>query len=235
MKKSRRRILLIALCVIGVGTLAIPQYLYLSGLKGVPENRQPLHDPLLSAGSKRTYWRFLGGEHPAEISPRSPHGFIIDFFWPASDLETHRFWRADYRLLSEAARLVMFREEFSGDWHLSNAAASIWISRNWTADEALSTVLLESYYGHGFHGVADAAKGYFGAELPDLTDAQLLSLLVIRAAPTKYEPWCNPEFHRERYEVFAERMGLSSEYDDISIVSPSEGTCNQAIGGRRSS
>ena len=136
-------------------------------------------------------------------------------------------WSADYRLLGEAARLVMFRQKFSGDWHLSNASAVIWISRNWTADEAVSTVLLESYFGHGFHGVEAAAQGYFETELSKISEEQVLFLLVIREVTSRYEPWCNSEFHRRRFEIFAEKIGLLTEYDSIAVVPPAEDACKQ--------
>jgi Transglycosylase len=226
-KITRCGIVLTLLFLIAVGVLVVPQYLYLSGLKDVPEDLRPLHDPQLTTSTKQAYWRFLGGEDAPEIARKSPHGFIIDFFWPAPDLESRRIWSADYRLLGEAARLVMFRQKFSGDWHLSNAAAAIWISRNWTTDEVLSTVLLESYFGHGFYGIRAAAQGYLDTELSQISEEQVVYLLVIRAATSRYDPWCNSETHRRRFEIFAEKMGISTAHNSIALVPPPEGRCKQ--------
>lgn len=227
MKFTRRRIIFTVLSLIAVCALAIPQYLYLSGLKNVPEDRQPLSNPQLSTDTKQAYWRYLGGNDAPKVSRKSPHGLMIDFFWPAPDLESRRMSSAAYKSLGEAARLVMFRHKFSGDWHLSNASAAIYISRNWSTDEILSTVLLESYFGHGFYGIEAAALGYFDTELPEITDAQVLYLLVIRAAPSGYDPWCNSERHRMRYEIFAEKMGVSTVYDSITLIPPPEGSCKR--------
>ena len=230
MKITRRRIILTLLSLTAVGVLAVPQYLYLSGLRNVPDDRLPLHDPQLSASTKSTYWRFLGGDGPPEIIPRSPYGFTIDFFWPAPDLESHRMSSADYRLLGEAARSVMFRQKSSGGWHLANAAAVIWISRNWTADEALSTVLLDSYFGHGFFGIEAASRGYLDTALSEISETQVLYLLVIRAAPSRYDPWCYPETHRKRFEIFAARMNISTEYERIAVSPPPEQACERQRG-----
>ena len=188
----------------------------------------PLSELSIPKSVSQTYWRYLGGVGEPKIEPKNPYEFLSDFFILVTSDDYEFGWTAEYDLLSLAARTVMFREKFSGDWHLSNASALIWISRNWTADEAIATVLQNDYFGHGFRGIDSAAAGYFGKPLERSSEAEIVYLLVITPAPTRRNPWCYPSTHREAFASNAARIGLDVDYDSIEVLPATSNACNDS-------
>ena len=217
MRKKGRIALWSATLFMVVVAVSVPQYFYFKGLEGLPESRRPVLEPSISTSVSRTYWTYLGGEGEPRISNKNPYEIIFNFFVVSALTDSRPFAEADFMLLNQAARSLLFREELYTDWHLSIASASIWISRNWTADEAISTVLSDSYFGHGLHGIESAAQTYLGVQLTDLTSVQTMFLLVIIDGPTRFDPWCNPEFHRKRFELLSERVLDSEDYASVEL------------------
>ena len=86
--------------------------------------------------------------------------------------------------------------------HIQEMAAAIWVSRHWTAEEAMGTVLAGSYFGHGFYGLSHAAQGYFGLPTQELSVAEAVVVAGLLRSPTRYDPWCRPE----RSRAFAESL-----------------------------
>ena len=137
MKKIGRKMAWAVLILVLISTLTVPQYLYFSGLRDVPDDRAPVSGPVIPHTVASSFWHYLGGKDEPAISPKNPYGFVASFLIESFNVGSGPLSSAEYMLLSQAARALMFREELSGDWHLSNASALIWISRNWTVDEAI--------------------------------------------------------------------------------------------------
>ncbi|MDJ0911318.1 MAG: transglycosylase domain-containing protein [Woeseiaceae bacterium] len=225
MRKAAIRLLSVLAVVSFVILLAVPQYLYLKGLRGVPADRDPLDEVTIPKTVSQSYWRYLGGQGKPYTEPKNPYEFLFDFFVLAMNEDTHHRPTAEYSLLSQAARSVMFREKPSANWHLSNASALIWISRNWSVDKSISTVLADQYFGHGFRGIGAAAHGYFGTSLEDLSEAETVYLLVMSISPTWLSPWCYPERHRDLFKATSERIGLKVGYNSIELLPVPSGAC----------
>jgi hypothetical protein len=71
--------------------------------------------------------------------------------------------------------------------------ARTWVEYRWTHDEALAEIALRSHFGHGFVGVHEAARGYFGIPAEALSVAQVAALVAITWAPSGRSPWCHPD------------------------------------------
>lgn len=226
MKRTTIKVLWALAAIALAISLLFPQYLYLRGLGDVPTNREPLTGLTIPESVSQAYWRYLGGEGKPEVVPKSPHRFLLDFFVMAASADSSHRSSAEYSLLSQAARSLMFREEFSGAWHLSNASALIWISRNWSVEESITTVLVDEYFGNGLQSIDAAALGYFGTSLERLDEAQIIYLLVMTPAPSRLSPWCYPEYHRKVFNSNSERIGLEIEYDSLEILPIPPGACD---------
>lgn len=189
----------------------------------MPEDRAPLTELVVPDHVAEIYWRYLGGTGASEVSPKNPYQLIFDVL----SLEPeNKGWNGEYSLLSSAGRSVMSRDEPHRDWQLSNGAAMIWISRKWTVDETISTVLQSGFFGNGFHGIDSAALGYLDKSLNALDASETLYLLTMSPAPTRYNPWCYPSTHRERFEYDAARIGLDVDYDSVEVLPAPKGACN---------
>ncbi|HEY2666335.1 MAG TPA: biosynthetic peptidoglycan transglycosylase [Actinomycetota bacterium] len=73
-------------------------------------------------------------------------------------------------------------------------------------DEILRMYLGGVYYGHGFYGLADAARGYFGTTPERLTWGQASMLAGLVQAPSAYDPYLHLDLARERQRHVVDRL-----------------------------
>ena len=129
----------IFLCITATLILASPLGLYwlgLSGIDGLPE--KPLH--LASKEQQAFVWKSARGDGVPRIKAMSPYSLAITLLVkkaPSAPPDQLIVWRvASNYLLSHQ------RHKGIGWWHLSGAALTIWLSRNWTDEEILSAAAL---------------------------------------------------------------------------------------------
>lgn len=100
----------------------------------------------------------------------------------------------------------------------------------------LSNYLSIIYFGNGYHGIEQAAEGYFGKDVEDLTVTEGATLAGLIKAPSALEPFQHPERARKARNLVLGRMAterlLSTEEaerlrkqpvrtrDDAAAVSP---------------
>ena len=66
-------------------------------------------------------------------------------------------------------------------------SVSIWISQHWSVDECLCFLANKLYFGHGFRGINQAAKGFFQKNPADLSTDEICMLIAVTIDPTSYE------------------------------------------------
>jgi membrane peptidoglycan carboxypeptidase len=81
-------------------------------------------------------------------------------------------------------------------------SATIWISQNWSADQALSKFLSESYFGRCYIGFENASFGYFGKPSNQLSDKSVVILIALTRGSSHYDPWV----YRERTESLVKML-----------------------------
>jgi hypothetical protein len=131
-----RRFIAVVTCITCALFLSFPLALYLLGLNGV-EGRP--RKPLLRASSqqKTAVWKLAQGKGIPYVKPNNPYFYAASVFFasgrrtPPDQLVT--WWVARDYLVGHK------RYKGMSWWHLSGAALAIWLSRNWTSDEILST------------------------------------------------------------------------------------------------
>ena len=62
------------------------------------------------------------------------------------------------------------------------------------------------YFGNGYYNIKDAAKGYFGKSITNLSDSECIMLAGIPNAPSVYAPTQNPELAKQRQKQVAEKI-----------------------------
>ncbi len=218
------------IAVILVAIASIPIALYFHGLQSVPEDREPLMSRNTPTPVVDTYWRFLGGTGSATVSKHSPHGFWAEMIYLLITYDSGTQPNAESQLLSETARVVMFRRPQNSrpkNWRLGEMSAFIWISRHWSAEEAVSTVLLDGFFGHGFFGAEDASIGYFGKPLADLSETQLVHLFIILRAPSRLDLWCNLDKNREISGKHIAKQGNQIPLTPLGVTPVPPGACER--------
>lgn len=134
-----RQLTIIFLCVTTALLLASPLGLYwlgLSGVDGLPQ--KPFQ--LVSKEQQALIWKGARGDGTPRIEPMDPYSFAIALLVkndPSAPPDQLIVWRVASGYLMNHQR-----HKGMGWWHLSGAALTIWLSRNWTSEEILSAAVL---------------------------------------------------------------------------------------------
>jgi hypothetical protein len=125
--------------------------------------------------------------------------------------------------------------EFSG--HLREAAVATWISRHWTADEAVDTYGANVWMGGDRVGLRAGASYLFGRSLDRLSAAQVALLVGLTRSPTSYDPACHPDRARAARDLLLHRLAdadvLAAQEVERALDEPVEtiASCEQAAQG----
>lgn len=168
-------LLLLVLCL-----AAAPAAIYVYGLTHIPDDPVPADPVAYPEVARSLLWAKLGGHGPEPLIARlSPYGYAA------------AFGSSGFMVAYTAGRYLLWEESPRERRPSGSFAATVWVSRHWTAAQAVATVLERSYYGHDFVGLRAAARGYFGEE-PGALDAEQLAMLVAATEfPTARNPWCH--------------------------------------------
>jgi penicillin-binding protein 1A len=80
------------------------------------------------------------------------------------------------------------------------------IEQHFTKDEILYLYLNQIYFGHGAWGIGQAARGYFGKDVAELTVGESALLAGLPQRPTDYSPYRDPESAERRRQYVLGRL-----------------------------
>lgn len=101
---------------------------------------------------------------------------------------------------------------------IQEAILAIQLEREYTKEEILTFYLNRIFLGESSFGIQAAAKTYFGADLEDLTPAEVALLAGLPQAPSQYNPYIHPDDAKTRRSIV---LGVMR---DAGIISPEEYT-----------
>ncbi len=181
----------------------------LAGLEGFYWILLPNQLPTVSAEPIPTQvrdalWLGCGANRKHDLHPFFP--FVISLFFPEN--------RPDELLLSQIARIHIGRLQQEGKlpheknlkFQLREAAVSTWISRHWTADQAVDTFGSWVWMGSDRRGLQAAARNLFGEKLDNLSHSQVALLMAMIRSPRSYDPACHPEQALDARNRFLQKM-----------------------------
>ncbi|MDD4363878.1 MAG: penicillin-binding protein 1A [Atribacterota bacterium] len=99
---------------------------------------------------------------------------------------------------------------------IQDALLALQIERTFTKNEILEMYLNLIYFGHGAHGIVEAAQLYFNKSVTDLSLAESALIAGIPRRPYYYSPFINQEASLKRKNVILKRMF------DLSYISEEE-------------
>ncbi|SNZ13547.1 penicillin-binding protein 1A [Hydrogenobacter hydrogenophilus] len=109
-------------------------------------------------------------------------------------------------ITQQLARNLFLTPEKSFKRKLKEMLLAIKIERTFSKDKILEMYLNYIYLGQGAYGVEAASRIYFGKHVKDLTLDEAALLAGLPKAPTKYNPFRNPEKVKERRNYVLQRM-----------------------------
>jgi penicillin-binding protein 1A len=109
-------------------------------------------------------------------------------------------------ITQQLARNLFLTPERSLTRKIKEALLAIKIEREFSKDKILELYLNYIYLGQGAYGLEAASRIYFGKSVKDLTVDESAVLASLPKAPTKYNPFRNPERILERRNYVLLRM-----------------------------
>ncbi|MFN7065323.1 MAG: penicillin-binding protein 1A [Aquificaceae bacterium] len=161
----------------------------------VPLRAIPLHvrQAFISAEDKNFY------RHPG-IDPVAIFRAIL------ANLRRGELRQGASTITQQIARNLFLTPDKSIGRKIREALLALRIERDFTKDQILEMYLNYIYLGQGAYGVEAASKVYFGKSVKELTVDEAAVLAGLPKAPTRYNPFRNPERVRERRDYVLARM-----------------------------
>lgn len=129
------RVLLGLLCTAVLLVVSSPLWLYALGLSFI-EGRPERPTAMASAEDQARVWQLAGGQGAPVVESTNPYRLVLDL-WRETDTrpgERVAMWvSGDYVIGHQKGKNGM------AGWHLSNAALTIWLTRNWSTEDLLTT------------------------------------------------------------------------------------------------
>ena len=97
------------------------------------------------------------------------------------------------------------------------AILALKLERDWTKAQVLEGYLNRLDYGNRRFGAESASLAYFGKRCAALTLGEAVYLAGLPQAPTRYNPWRNPEYALQKYERSINRLVK------VGYLEPSQG------------
>ena len=164
----------------------LPLLAYALGLTALPSDREAPSPAAFPPAALALLWLDLGGRGEPSLPRLGPYSL------PSAAREA-----ADptLRLARRAARVLLDRSgsgaRVASAGAFSLRSATIWLSRHWSAPQALAALADAADCGHALYGLHEAARGYFGRPLAELSEAEI-AVLVVAARSRRFDPWCRP-------------------------------------------
>lgn len=124
--------------------VVVPMALYWAGLNAIDTLPTPPSE-LATAEQQSEAWQRVRGRGQPDVRAQTPYSYLFDFAANAEqDPGKLAAWHvASNHLLTHQRKPGMFW------WHLSGAALTIWITRNWTTAQILSDARKSEVHGPG--------------------------------------------------------------------------------------
>ncbi len=131
-------------------------------------------------------------------------------------------------ITQQIIKRLLLTSEKSYERKLKEAILAYRLERYLTKDEILTIYLNEIFLGAHSFGVEAAARTYFGKHATELTIAESALLAGLPQAPSRYNPYRNPELARSRQLYVLEQMlvhdWITREQYDEAVAQPLEYT-----------
>lgn len=130
------------------------------------------------------------------------------------DLRTRSFAEGGSTITQQLMKNQYFSQEKTLERKAAEIFAALEAEKRCGKREIFEWYVNTIYFGSGYYGIREAARGYFGKEPSQLEDGEALMLAGLPNAPSVYSPDADPELALERMEQVAEcmvRRGMLSE------------------------
>lgn len=123
-----------------------------------------------------------------------------------NDIKAMSFVEGGSTITQQIAKNEYFTQEKKITRKVAEVFVAFELEKQYTKNEILELYINTIYFGNGYYNIKDAAKGYFGKSITNLSDSECIMLAGIPNAPSVYAPTQNPELAKQRQKQVAEKM-----------------------------
>lgn len=123
-----------------------------------------------------------------------------------NDIKAMSFVEGGSTITQQIAKNEYFTQEKKITRKVAEVFVAFELEKQYTKNEILELYINTICFGNGYYNIKDAAKGYFGKSITNLSDSECIMLAGIPNAPSVYAPTQNPELAKQRQKQVAEKM-----------------------------
>jgi penicillin-binding protein 1A len=109
-------------------------------------------------------------------------------------------------LTMQLARELFLTREKRWRRKIEEAMLAVELEKNLSKEQILTLYMNQVNFGNGNYGAAAAAEDYFGKKVDELTVTEAATLVGVLPAPSRYNPYRNPEMAVERRNSVLRKM-----------------------------
>ncbi len=139
-----------------------------------------------------------------------------------NDLRTLSFAEGGSTISQQLMKNEYFTQEKTFERKFAEVFAALALERELGKEEIFELYVNTIYFGSGYYGITDAARGYYGKNPSELSDFEAVMLAGLPNAPSVYSPDVNPALASERMRQVLRQMvdcGVITEEDAVRICS----------------
>lgn len=121
-----------------------------------------------------------------------------------TNLRSHSLSEGGSTLTQQLAKNALFTQEKHLTRKAAEAFAAIDLEKTYSKEQIFEMYANTIYFGNGCYGIEEAAEGYFGKSVSQLTDAEAVLLAGLPKAPSTYAS--SPELALKRMQTVLRRM-----------------------------
>ena len=138
-----------------------------------------------------------------EHSGISPKSILRAVFY---DILAGSFEQGGSTITQQLAKNVWFYQEKRVERKFAEVFAAFSIEKELTKNDIFELYVNSIYFGSGYNGIGEAARGYFDKDVSELTDYECAMLAGIPNAPSAYDLNVAPELAYQRMEKVLQAM-----------------------------
>ena len=99
-----------------------------------------------------------------------------------------------------------FTQEKKLERKFAEIFAALELEKKYEKEEIFEMYVSTIYFGNGYYGMVEAAKGYYGKTPEELSDSEAIMLAGLPNAPSAYSLDSSPELAKQRMRQVLDKM-----------------------------
>lgn len=132
-----------------------------------------------------------------------------------ANMENNDIVQGASTITQQLARNVYLSQEVTYERKFTEIFLSLALEKRYNKNQILEYYLNNIYFGHGYYGIAAAAKGYFSKELSELTISEMAFLVGIPNNPSKFDPVTHMDKAIARRNVILDELKAYNKIDEF--------------------